>query len=170
MKITKPTTSNGWLDRYIKQVDNDDLLLELDYLRDTTVALYSSLTREQLVFRYAPGKWSIAELLVHVMDTERIFSYRALRFARLDDTPLPGFDENILVQNSRADQRPLEALLDEYNASRQASIALYSGFDTAALDAYGIANGTTQSVRAIGFAQCGHERHHLRIIHERYLS
>lgn len=119
--------------------------------------------------RYAPGKWSVKEVLQHVVDTERIFAYRALCFARNDATPLPGFDENEYAPASQADRRTLPAILQEHDAVRAATVALFEGFDATMAARSGTANGDRISVAALGWTIAGHALHHARILRERYL-
>lgn len=119
--------------------------------------------------RYAPGKWSIKEVVQHVIDSERVFTYRALRFARNDTTALPGFDENTYAPASEADRRSMDELLAEAAIVRSATIALYRSFTPEMLARQGSANGNTISVQALGWIIAGHAAHHLRIIHQRYL-
>ncbi|RZK26331.1 MAG: DinB family protein [Hymenobacter sp.] len=126
------------------------------------------LTEAQALMRYAPGKWTPKEMLLHIIDTERIFTYRALRFARGDAQSLPGFDENDFAANCEANDRPLSSLLTEYHAVRAATLALFGSLNAAQLDRAGLANGAPTSVRALVFITAGHERHHLAILRERY--
>ncbi|WP_235998452.1 alpha/beta hydrolase-fold protein [Hymenobacter sp. BT559] len=126
------------------------------------------LTEAQALMRYAPGKWTPKEVLLHIIDTERIFTYRALRFARGDAQSLPGFNENEYAATSEANDRSMSDLLTEYHAVRAATLALFSSFTPAQLDRVGLANGGATSVRALLFITAGHERHHLGILRERY--
>ena len=128
----------------------------------------SRLTEAQALMRYAPGKWTPKEILLHMMDAERIFAYRALRFARGDAQALPGFDENEFAAKSEANDRLLSDLLTEYHAVRAATLALFGSLNAAQLDRAGLANGAPTSVRALVFITAGHERHHLSILRERY--
>src|SRR4029077_5181557 len=120
--------------------------------------------------RYAPGKWSIKEVIGHVSDAERVFSHRALRFARGDRTRLPGFDEKAYTPAGRFDARPLPDLAAELDAVRHATIALFAGLDSEALARRGPANNKEVSVRALAYIIAGHERHHVGILRERYLK
>lgn len=120
--------------------------------------------------RYAPGKWSVKEVLQHVIDAERIFAYRALRFARNDASELPGFDEDAYTPAAEAMRRPLSALLEEHDAVRASSILLFSSFSPDMLLRSGIANQRRISVRAIGWTIAGHADHHARVITDRYLQ
>lgn len=115
---------------------------------------------------YAPGKWSVKDVLAHLADTERVMAYRALCIARGDETPLPGFDQDAYVQAAGASARPLARLLAELVATRVASVALFQSFDAAAFERRGTASEHTVSVRALLHIILGHERHHLRILRE----
>ena len=119
-------------------------------------------------YRYAPEKWSVKELLGHLSDVERIFCYRALRFARRDATPLPGFDENAYAPAMEADGRQLADLLGEWLDVRRATISFLRGLPAEAWTRRGIANGKEISVRALAYAIAGHARHHLEVLAERY--
>ncbi|NNJ89856.1 MAG: DinB family protein [Eudoraea sp.] len=130
----------------------------------------ASIPREKLTYSYAKGKWTVAEVLVHVLDTERVFQYRALRFARKDMTPLPGFDQDDYVPNSGANSRNVEQLINEYKAIRTSTISLFETFDAATLKRKGVASNSPMSVAALGFIMCGHQKHHRNIIRERYLD
>ena len=121
-------------------------------------------------FRYEEGKWTVAEVLQHLIDAERVFQYRALRFSRGDKTPLPGFDQDDYVPASRADQKTLAAIGDEFLAVREASIHLFSSLNDDELQRIGVASNADMSVRALGFIICGHQEHHKRILEERYLD
>jgi len=156
---------------YIDRVPDDGRLLEhmAESLRATT-RLVLSLPEERLLRPYAPGKWTIKEALVHIVDDERIYSYRALRFARGDTTELPGFEQDDYVPLSGANDRPVQDIMAEYAAVREATIALFRGLPPQALLRSGVANGNLASVRALGYHITGHEAHHVHIIKERYLG
>ncbi|QIX60001.1 DinB family protein [Hymenobacter lutimineralis] len=131
--------------------------------------LVQTLSDEQARLRYAPGKWSIKESLVHIMDTERIFAYRALRIARGDTTALPGFEQNDYVPASAADARTLESILHEYDTVRAATLCLLESLRPEDFDRLGTASNNPVSVRALAYMLAGHEAHHLQILRERYL-
>lgn len=133
-------------------------------------SLIKSLDEEQANSAYAKNKWTIKELLVHVMDTERIFCERALRFARKDTTELPGFDHDVFVLNSNANQRTLKDILKEYKIIRKSTLALFKNFTPEMLEQGGIANGNKLTVHSIGFIISGHELHHLNVIKAKYLK
>jgi len=156
---------------YIDLLPDDGRLLEhlAENLR-TTTELIRSLSEGQLLHRYAPDKWTIKEVLLHVVDDERIYAYRALRFARGDQTELPGFEQDDYVPPSKADERTAESLLAELAAVRAATIELYRGLPEEALLRSGVANGNRATVRALGWHIAGHEMHHVRLLRERYLG
>ena len=130
--------------------------------------LLSRLDDAAACARYAPGKWSVKEVLGHLTDTERIFGYRLLRIARADPTPLPGFDENAYVPPAEFDARPLAELLAEFRAVRAGTIALVEGLPAAAWERRGQASGKTISARALAYILVGHVSHHLGVLRDRY--
>lgn len=154
--------------RYIQLVPGDDAMATLATHIDGWAPSLRKLTEAQALHRYAPGKWSVKETLGHVCDGERVFAYRALRFARADVTGLPGFDENAWVPHSGADRRPIGDLVDELRAVRAATLALYRSFDAGMLLRRGEANGASISVRALAWICAGHALHHHTLLRERY--
>jgi hypothetical protein len=124
---------------------------------------------EKLSYRYAEGKWTIKEIMAHLIDDERIYAYRALRFARNDQTELPGFDQDDYAIESAANERSLDDLLEEFAAVRRSTIALFNSFDERVWTRSGVASGNVMSVRAAAYHIAGHELRHLNIIKERYL-
>jgi hypothetical protein len=172
MKVPKPQAGSyhEYYDRYIKLVDEDDLFAALAKNHDEMLTFFSKITDEQGLWRYAEGKWSIKELLQHLIDTERIFCSRALRFARKDETPLPGYDHEKYVPRSKSDRRPMSEILAEFDLVRQSTLALFRSFDTEMMQGEGMANRGALNVSAIGYITAGHCRHHCSIIRERYLS
>ena len=154
---------------YIDRVGDEDVLALLEEEFEPTAAMFRELREDQLLFRYAPGKWSVKELLGHLIDSERVFQYRALRFARADRTPLPGFEENDYAEQGEFDARPIGALLTEFAAVRRSTLELLRGFSPAMLERTGVANGNTMSVAAVSWVIAGHQRHHLVVLRERYL-
>jgi hypothetical protein len=145
-----------------------DLLDLLARQREQTLARFAAVTERQGGYRYAPGKWSVKEVLVHLCDAERIMAYRALRIGRGDGTPLPGFDENAYVPLSGADALPLAGLAAEWGDVRRASLSLFLHFPSEAWTRRGTASGLPVSVRALGYIIAGHEHHHLEVLGERY--
>ncbi len=133
------------------------------------LSFFENLSEEEALYRYAPNKWSLKEVLLHCIDTERIMSYRALRFARNDKTELPGFDQDDFVAESFANQKSMITLLEEYDSTRKATLNLFSGFNEELVMRSGIANGNRMSVRALGYVISGHELHHLNICKTRYI-
>lgn len=154
---------------YIDKVPEDDILQTLENSRAQTIELLQTLPTEKWLYRYEPGKWSIKEMIVHLADAERVFAYRAMCIARNEQNPLPGFDHNAYVPESRADKRSIASIIGEYNAVREASLQLYANFEEDVWMRVGNANGAPVSVRALAFITAGHEMHHLSIIRERYL-
>ncbi|WP_136465256.1 DinB family protein [Flagellimonas onchidii] len=161
---------NPFYHNYILSVGDDDLLTEMGKGRDELVSLLESVSENKLSYAYAEGKWTLAELLLHVIDAERVFQYRALRFARNDSTPLAGFDQDIYVPKSNASKRKKEDIIQEYKTVRESTLSLFRTFDKEALLRVGTASGSEMSTRAMGFIICGHQAHHLKIVRERYLS
>ena len=154
---------------YILELGNVDLFEILAASSKVLLETVKDLPEEKLTFRYAEGKWTIKELLQHLIDTERIMSYRALRFSRNDATELQGFDENWYVENSNGNDRNFNDLLEEFKCTRRASISLFKSFTNEMLQLSGTANRSDMTVRALGFIIAGHQMHHLKIINERYL-
>jgi uncharacterized damage-inducible protein DinB len=155
---------------YIGKVPDGDLLKILEQQRREMQALLARIPEAKALHRYAPGKWSIKEVVGHIMDAERVFCYRALRFARADTKPLQGFDENAWVPAGKFDARSLADLAAELDAVRGSTIALFRGCDADALARRGSANNQEISVRALAYIVAGHERHHMAILRERYLA
>lgn len=133
-----------------------------------TLAMLRGLGERDAAFRYADGKWSIKQVVGHIADAERIFVYRALAFARGERQSLPGFDENAYVDAARFDARTLADLLDEHRRVRAATLAFFGALDADELARRGVANGKAISVRAIAYITAGHERHHVRVLRDRY--
>jgi uncharacterized damage-inducible protein DinB len=170
-KIQKPEVGEyvPYAIAYIELVPDDGLVLQ--HLRDNLQMvkdLVTSQSDEKLSTPCAEGEWTIKEILSHVTDTERIFSYRALRFAHNDTTPLAGFEQDDYVANSNANQRSIDDILEELTAVRMASIALFNSFDTAVMTRSGMSNGHPLSVRAALYQIAGHELHHFNSIKENY--
>lgn len=155
---------------YIARVGDGDIVHHLDEQLVETLGLLTTLPEERGGHRYAPGKWSIRQLIGHVSDAERIFTYRALRFARADATELAGFDENNFVANARFDERSLASLADELEAVRRATLAFFDSLAPDEWERRGVANGNAATVRGIAWIIAGHELHHLNILRTRYLT
>lgn len=155
--------------KYVEQVADGDVLQTLEAQLDETLGLIRGIPEERGGFRYGPGKWSIREVLGHVIDAERIFAYRALRVARGDRTPLPGFDENEFVANARFDERTLASLAEELQVVRAATLALLRHLSQDELARVGTASESPVTARGLAWVIAGHERHHVSIVRERYL-
>jgi len=171
--IQKPESGEfpSYASMYIDLIPSDGRLLShLWNNLDTAKKLTQSLPHDKHIYRYAEGKWTIKEILVHIIDDERIYGYRALRFARNDKTELPGFDQDPFAFHSKANERTLESILEEYEALRMSTITLFDSFPDDVLLRRGIANKNEVTVRALGYHIAGHELHHLNIIKSLYLK
>ena len=154
---------------YINLVTEDDLAEAFDTQSASFIRFLETIPPAKYDYRYAENKWTIIEVLQHIIDAERIFSYRALRFARKDSTPLPGFDENLFAANSKAGIRNWDKLKEEFKVVRRSSQLLFNSFDEEQLQSNGISSNSPNYVLAIGFILIGHSMHHQKIIKERYL-
>jgi uncharacterized damage-inducible protein DinB len=171
-KIRKPAANEypSYAKMYIDLLPDDQLIL--DHLKENFAGVRKfilSLPPEKLNYSYKPGKWTIKEILVHIIDDERIYAYRAMCFARNEKTALPGFDQDEYAKYSGADERDIANIFEEYQAVREATITLFNGFSEEALDSYGIANNNKATVRALCYHIAGHELHHINFIKEFYL-
>lgn len=153
---------------YVGRVPETDLLAAMAAQHEKTLGFLRGLPAAKRSHRYAEGKWSVAEVIGHVTDAERIFAFRALSFARGEAAPLPGFDENAYVVSADFDAVPFAALVEGYDAVRRASLSLFSTMSPAAWAGRGVSNGKPLTVRALGYVIVGHERHHRAILAERY--
>ena len=154
--------------RYIDLVPEGNLVDLLAEQQPDTLRMLRRVDDERGLYAYAPGKWTIKEVIGHLSDTERVFSYRALRFARGDAQPVAGFDENAYVPAGRFNERPIKDLIDEFQAIRAATVHVFRYLSEDELARRGIANGNPISVRALGYVVAGHERHHAKLLRERY--
>lgn len=164
-----PSEHDPYYGKYVALVPEGDVFEAFETETATTLALLESVTAERSLHRYAPGKWSLRQTYVHVADGERVFAYRALRFARGDLTELPGFEPEDYVPSADADARSWLSIVDEYAAVRRSSIALFRNLPEAAWTRAGIASGSRMSVRAVAYNILGHDIHHRKLVHERYL-
>jgi len=169
VKDISPEEYHPYFKPYIEKVGNKSLLKSLKKGKKATISFFKKIPKEKLEYRYEEGKWTIKDILLHIVDAERAFNYRALQFARSKEAKLEGFDENEFVANAEANSRSVKSLLKEYNAVRNSTIQLYKSFSKETLKRTGTANNTSLSVRAAGFLACGHEIHHKQTIKERYL-
>jgi hypothetical protein len=170
--IAPPETSEyaPYYGRYISLVKSDDILASLQQQMPATKALLSSLSEREANFRYAPDKWSIKQVFGHLIDSERIFAYRALRIARADQIPMEGFEQDDYVRSGNFENRTMPDLLEEYETVRAATLTLFRNFDTPAWSRRGVANNNQVTVRAAAYIIAGHELHHMQIVKDRYLS
>lgn len=164
----KPGEYNSYYDRYISLVKSDDIIAALEKQAAETIALLKS-AGAKADFRYEPGKWSVKEVVGHINDTERIMTYRALRIARGDKTPIEGFEQDDYIRGGNFGQRTLVDLIDEFAAIRQATLAFFRHLDGEAAARIGSANKNDISARALPFIIAGHELHHRGILAEKYL-
>lgn len=156
---------------YLALVDGSYTLVEeLEVSVHNFIRFVQNIPMDKLEYRYAPGKWAIKDIIQHVIDTERIFAYRALRFARNDNTELPGYDENHYAATVNADRRHMKDLLTEFSTVRHATMQMFAAFTQEELMRSGIASGHNVSVRALGFMLIGHQNHHMKVFQERYLD
>ncbi len=165
----KPEEFNNYYATYINLVTTKDIVAALNESFGETLAFYNSIPEEKWMFSYASGKWTIKEVVQHLLDTERVFAYRALCFSRKDAISLPGFDQDEYLENSNANSRSKQSLIEEYKAIRSASISLFKSFTDDMHLEIGIASNNPLSVRAAGYIIAGHEKHHYKVIEERYL-
>ena len=171
VKIERPATDEyaPYFQRYIDQVPAGDVLELLGRQVEETATLLAGVSERDAGFRYAEGKWSIRDVVGHVADTERIFVYRALCFARGERAMLPGFEENDYVANAKFGGRSLADLVAELRTVRAATLGFFAGLDPEELLRRGSANHRPYTVRSIAYITAGHERHHVKILTERYL-
>jgi hypothetical protein len=160
-----------YFEQYIKLVYSEDMTIieSLESSQNEFESLLRSVPKEKYGFSYAQGKWTLKEVIQHIIDTERVFCYRALCFARNDKTSLPGYDQDIFVANDSANDRNYDDLLAEMQVLRKSTIQLYNSFSEEALLRIGVASEEKMSVRALGYLFSGHQKHHLNVVKERYL-
>jgi uncharacterized damage-inducible protein DinB len=160
----------SFYETYIAQVTNEYTLIEeLEIALHRFIKFVQNLPMDKFDYRYDEGKWTIKDIIQHIIDAERIFAYRALRFARNDKTDLPGFEENDYVDQANANKRSIMDLLTELSAVRHTTIMLFKTFSEQQLLNSGTANKNSMSVRALGFVIIGHQNHHQKVFEERYL-
>lgn len=171
MKISQLTDSEfaPFYASYVGQISDGDLLEELEISVHDLIRFVQNIPMDKYDYRYAEGKWTIKDILQHLMDSERIFAYRALRIARNDKIPLPGFDENDYAAIAAGSERTIRDLLTELALVRQSTIHLFKTFNEEALLRMGTASGFPVSVRALGVIIIGHQKHHQKVFEERYL-
>lgn len=165
-----PTHYGTYYQGYIDQVQGMDAIESLNNLSETTFNTLLNLKEEKWNYAYASGKWTIKELVQHVIDTERVFAFRALWIGRNSGKPLPGFDQDVYVSESMAATRSPQELLRQYRNTRAQSLDIFLGMPEAAADYIGEASGYPLTPRACAWIIAGHERHHMRVLEERYLT
>ncbi|HEX8377946.1 MAG TPA: DinB family protein [Pedobacter sp.] len=168
MKRPQPDEYNAFYQTYIDKV-GDDVLSELKDQIESLSTFLKSIPQAKINYAYAEGKWTVKEVLGHIIDTERIMSYRLLRFARNDASPLPGFQENDYVKNSHYATQDFNLLIEEMLALRKANLYLFNSLIDEELERRGVANNSPLSVRALLFILAGHLKHHVGVLKERYL-
>jgi DinB superfamily len=170
MQRPDPSEHAPYFSRYIDLVPEEDVVTALEKQSDETQKLLASLDEERGAYRYGPDKWSIKGVIGHVADGERIFGYRLLAIARGEKNPLPGFEENEYAETAQFDRWSLRDLAESLAASRRANLLIMRNLSDEDWNRRGVANNNATSARAIAFAMLGHERHHLKVLRERYLS
>lgn len=155
---------------YISMVSEDDLIKAFEVNTKSFISFLEAIPADKYDYRYAPDKWTIKGIIQHIIDAERVFSYRALRFARKDGTHLPGFNENLFAKNAKTENRRWNDLVEEFKVTRKATELLFRSFDEEQLNAEGISNNASVYVMGIGFICIGHCCHHQKIIQEKYLN
>ena len=170
--LMKPTSDEyaPYYEKYIALLPEGDIVTTLEEQLNSTLALLRGLDESQGVRRYAPDKWSVKEVIGHIIDGERVFAYRALRFARNDQTPLPGYEQDDYVRSATFDERTLADLADEFEHLRRSNIQLFRSLDESAWSRRGTANDFEVTVRALAHIIAGHEAHHVGVLQMRYLN
>lgn len=159
-----------YYETYIRHVPDGDIVDILSRQVEGTLELMADIDDKMALHRYGEGKWSIKEVFGHLVDSERMFAYRAMCFAREDPTPLPAFDQNTYVKCGNFDERRLSDLLEEFRLLRMSNIAFFASFDDKTILRWGTASGFRFTVRALTYIIAGHELHHRKILQERYLD
>jgi hypothetical protein len=168
--VAKPDASEHapYFSRYVDLVADGDILGTLAGQIDGTLTELKKVSDEASLERYSPGKWSVREVLGHMIDTERIFAYRALTVARNDRTELPGFEQDDYIPAAQFDRRPWADLLEEFAAVRRSNLLMFRGLEQEAWTRQGVVNRNPLSVRAAAYVIAGHELHHMRVLHQKY--
>lgn len=170
--ISRPDATEyaPYYDKYVSLIKDGDILTALNQQLDESLALLANISEERASFRYGPDKWSIKEVLGHLIDTERIFAYRALRFARNDTTNLPGFDQDDYIRNASFEDCTLNELAAEFAHVRRSNLSFFKHLNEEAWKRKGAANDSEVSVRALAYIIAGHELHHMDILRRLYLA
>ncbi len=172
LKISRPETDefDSYYERYISLVTDGDIISTLKNRIAETLDLLNKISAEKADFRYAESKWSVKELVGHIIDTERIFAYRALRIARGDQTPIEGYEQDDYIKNAEFAKCNLADLAEEFALVRKANVLMFKNLSETAWHRRGVANNKEISVRALAYICAGHEIYHLNILKERYLN
>jgi hypothetical protein len=165
----QPSEAAPYYFTYIDQVFGDNAVTTIEHQRDDSLQLFSAISEEKSLYRYAPEKWSIRQTLNHISDTERSFAFRALWFARGFESPLPSYDQNIAAAGAEADSVSWAAHIEEFQRVRLSTISLFHNMPPTAWARTGIASDNRFTVRAMAFIIAGHVTHHIKILRERYL-
>lgn len=165
-----PTEHAPYYSRYIDLVPGEDVTSALKSQLRETIALLNCISNEESMLRYAPGKWSVREVVGHLIDAERIFAYRALRIGRGDTTPLAGFEQDDLIRGASFDKVRWSALVEEFDLVRRSNLLLFAGFSEDAWARRGTASNGSITARALAWIIAGHELHHRVVIEEKYLG
>lgn len=172
LKIAPPEKDefDSYYERYVSLIESGDILFSLENQVAQTLDLLAKISEEKADFRYAEGKWSVKELVGHIIDTERIFAYRALRIARGDQTPIEGYEQDDYVRNAEFAECNLADLAEEFSLVRRANILMFQNLPETAWLRRGTANNKEITVRALAYILVGHEIYHVKILRERYLN
>lgn len=160
---------SGNFGTYIKEAGDGILIEELEISLHEFIKFVQNIPMDKFDYRYAEGKWTIKDIIQHLMDCERIFAYRALRFSRNDKTPLPSFEEDDYANSTDSNKRSIQDLLTEFSALRHSTLLFYKSLSEEQLKRIGTASNNQISVRALGFVMIGHQKHHQKVFKERYL-
>ena len=160
---------SGHFGMYIRQAGEGKLIEELEISLHDFIKFVQNIPMDKFDYRYAEGKWTIKDIIQHIMDTERILAYRALRFSRNDKTILPGFEEDDYSKNTDSNNRSIQDLLTEFSALRHSNLLFFKNLSDEQLKRIGTASNNQLSVRALGFVIIGHQKHHQKVFQERYL-
>lgn len=166
----RPTSNDyaSFYASYVARVPEEDVIAALEKQGRETAALFREIDDTKAGYRYADGKWSVKEVVGHLTDAERVFAFRTLAFARGDESPLPGFDEETYVRNAEFDRQPMSLVVEQYEVGRRSTLLLLKSLQQSDWEKRGVANDAEVSVRALAYIIVGHERHHLSVLRERY--
>jgi hypothetical protein len=166
--MSQPNTNTSYFEKYTSLVNEDNLNEAFEQQEATLEEFYNKVSEEKSIYAYAEGKWTLKEMLQHMIDTERIFNYRALAIARKENATLPGFDENNYADNSNANERTWASLVEEMKAVRKATEHMFASFTETMLNNIGKFSSAEGSASMLGFISVGHVYHHIKIAEERY--